>query len=38
MNIIHRDIKTANIFLHFPKREKISDKEMYYCNLINDKV
>lgn len=38
MNIVHRDIKTANIFLHFPNKSKVTDKEIYRSNLIHDQV
>lgn len=37
-NIMHRDIKTANIFLHFPNRCKVTDDILFYSDFIKDNV
>jgi serine/threonine protein kinase len=33
LKVIHRDIKNANILLHFPKLEKVDKFQYTECNL-----
>jgi serine/threonine protein kinase len=35
---MHRDIKTANIFLHFPNRTEVTDECLFYTDFQKDQV
>jgi len=35
MKVIHRDIKNANILLHFPKFDKVNRQQINHWNITN---
>ncbi len=38
LRVMHRDIKNSNIFLHFPKKEKVDMNYLANCDLITERV